>query len=146
MPQLSRPVKCTEKGIEWYDSLTNTFNLKEMPSEIKNIIKQIGYKKRDLLRADKAKPIFEIIQKFGLDQAKEEDEQEDFKEEFERAAQDPGQEEENAYFGSTRQQHVASKSSGFSSFHQPLRFQSSLHNKHTGGRSDSHQEVAVLAN
>jgi len=41
--------------------LTQKFNLNELPSEIKNLIKQIGYKKKDLLNPAKAKPIYDII-------------------------------------------------------------------------------------
>lgn len=66
-PSLSRPVSFKKGGIEWWNPLTQTFNLKEMPSEIKNLIKQIGYRKRDLLKPEKAKPIYDIIHKFGLD-------------------------------------------------------------------------------
>jgi cupin superfamily acireductone dioxygenase involved in methionine salvage len=64
---VSRPLSFKKRDIAWFDPLTQTFNLKELPSEVKNIIKQIGYKKKDLLNPEKAKPVYDIIQKFGLD-------------------------------------------------------------------------------
>jgi len=64
---VSRPYTFVKRDTAWFDPLTQTFNLKELPSEIKNLIKQIGYKKKDLTNPEKAKPIYDIIQKFGLD-------------------------------------------------------------------------------
>lgn len=65
---LSRPVKVTLRDAEWFDPLTQTFLLDEMPSEIKNLIKQIGWKRKDLLSPLKAKQIYDVLCKYGLDQ------------------------------------------------------------------------------
>jgi hypothetical protein len=47
--------------------------LRLIPEEIKNIIKSIGYKKKDLTRAETARPIYDQLIKFGL--AEQEDAQ-----------------------------------------------------------------------
>lgn len=57
----SRPISFNKRDTAWYDPLTQKFNLNELPSEIKNLIKQIGYKKKDLINPAKAKPIYDII-------------------------------------------------------------------------------------
>ena len=35
----SRPTNCTQVDLPWFNTITQTFNLKEMPQEIKIIIK-----------------------------------------------------------------------------------------------------------
>ena len=63
---ISRPVSGKEAGVPWFNNITGTFNLAELPDEIKIMIKQIGIKKKDLLRPQTAKPIFDILQQIGL--------------------------------------------------------------------------------
>ena len=63
---ISRPKQVIEKEASWYNRNTGVFNIDEIPKEVKNIIKQIGIRKKDLLNPERARPIYDIIQKFGL--------------------------------------------------------------------------------
>ena len=58
---ISRPMSFKKSGVSWFDPTTNTFIIDEIPDEIKNIIKQIGFKKKDLQKPEKAKPLYDII-------------------------------------------------------------------------------------
>ena len=58
---ISRPTSVTQKETPWFNHITQTFNLEQLPNEIKILIKQIGIKKKDLKNPDKAKSFFDII-------------------------------------------------------------------------------------
>ena len=52
---ISRPETFSVKETAWFNPLTETFNLDQIPKEIKNLIKEIGYKKKDLKNKEIAK-------------------------------------------------------------------------------------------
>ena len=65
--QISRPQTFTLADTKWFNPLTETFNIDEIPKEVKNLIKEIGYKKKDLKNRETAKKLYETLKKFGLD-------------------------------------------------------------------------------
>ena len=64
---ISRPQTFTLADTKWFNPLTETFNIDEIPKEVKNLIKEIGYKKKDLKNRETAKKLYETLKKFGLD-------------------------------------------------------------------------------
>ena len=64
----SKPIKCKNNETAWYNPVTQTFNLEEIPNEMKILIQQIGYKKKDLKNPKTAKAIFDILNSYGLNE------------------------------------------------------------------------------
>ena len=64
--QISRPISCLKKDAAWFDTIADVFILNLIPQEIKTLIKQIGYKKKDLVTPETARQIYDQLTKFGL--------------------------------------------------------------------------------
>lgn len=73
--QFSRPISCKTSGDTWFNIGTQTFIIEQIPWEIKNLIKAIGYRKKDLIKPDTAGPIYKIL-KEGLEKTINKNEEE----------------------------------------------------------------------
>jgi len=59
--EISKPVYFERKEHAGWDPVTQTFILNEVPTEIKQILKKAGFKKKDLKQKDTALAIFEVL-------------------------------------------------------------------------------------
>ena len=59
--RVSKPAYFTKKEHAGWNPITQTFNLKQMPASIKNLLKKAGFKKKALTNRETAIDIFKML-------------------------------------------------------------------------------------